>query len=101
MYSLTFVHPKGTSRITWDLDAPDEDVVFTNYDGNMASGFMLKAVPELLTIVHGVACLLELRFLDERMIYLLRLFRGKTIIREFYLEEDDLAEEKQRVVQYP
>jgi hypothetical protein len=104
MYSLTFVHPKGTSRVTWDLDAEEEgDAYFVNCDGCMANGFTLKASPELLTIHYGASCLLELRFLEERMIYLLRLLDGRrsNVVREFYLEEDALFEEAQYTVQYP
>ena len=101
MYSLTFVHPAGRSVVTWELDVPYEEVIFLIHEGTMATGFELKANSELLTIVHGAACLLELRFLEERMIYLLRLFKGGKIIREFYLEEDALAEEAQYTVQYP
>jgi hypothetical protein len=103
MYSLTFVHPKGRSIVTWDLEAEEEgDAYFVNCDGRMANGFTLKASPELLTIHYGATCLLELRFLEERMIYLLRLLDGRRghVIREFYLEEDALSE-AQYTVQYP
>lgn len=103
MYSLKFIHPKGTSTVIWELDVPNEDAVFIDCTGEMAKGFTLKANPKFLTIYHGVVCLLELWFLDERMIYILRLHdeRGKTVIREFYLEEDDLTEEKRFAVKYP
>ena len=101
MYSLKFVHPKGDSIVSWELDVPYETVVFIDSDGSMAEGFELKTSPEILTIYRGSACLLELRFLEARMIFLLRLLQGKNILREFYLEEDDLSDDKQFVVKYP
>ena len=63
MYSLKFVHPKGDSIVSWELDVPYETVVFIDSDGSMAEGFELKTSPEILTIYRGSACLLELRFL--------------------------------------
>ena len=101
MYSLKFIHPKGESILSWDLDTPDEDVEFVDCDGSMAKGFELKASPELLTIYHGAGRLLELSFLEARMIYLLRLLQGKNVVREFYLESDDLEDGRQFVVKYP
>ena len=101
MYSLTFVHPKGTSHIQWDLDAEEEDeAYFVNYNGKMAVDFVLKGSPELLTIYHGARRLLELCFLPDRMIYLLRTLDGSKILREFYLEEEQLEEMNAHIVRY-
>jgi hypothetical protein len=100
MYSLKFIHPKGDSILSWDLDSPDEDVEFVDCNGSMAKGFELKARPELLTIYHGASRLLELSFLEARMIFLLRLYEGKKVLREFYLETEDLEDVKQFLVKY-
>jgi len=102
MYSLTFIHPKGESVIRWDLDVSDEeDPVFIDSIGEMTKGFVLNVSPELLTIWRGSSCLLEMFFLDASMIYILRLLEGKNVVREFYLEEDDLSAEKQFTIRYP
>ena len=102
MYSLKFIHPKGTSRLTWDLDAEGEDCVsFINGNGTVAKKFRLNVCSELLTIWLGSSCLLELSFLDSNLLYILRLLKDGEVIREFYLGEDELDDDKQFVIQYP
>ena len=103
MYSLKFIHPKGTSTVTWDLDASDEedDVSFINGSGTVAKKFRFHVCSELLTIWLGSACLLELSFLDSNLLYILRLLKDGDVIREFYLGEDELGDDKQFVIQYP
>lgn len=101
MYSLTFRHPKGDSVLTWDLETPDDTVLFTNYNGQMARGFALKGSSDGLTIRRGSASLLELTFLESNVLYILRLMRGGDVIREFYLSEDDLMDEQDFTIEYP
>ena len=100
MYTLTFRHPKGDSVLTWDLETPDDTVLFTNYDGQMAKGFTLKGSSEGLTIRRGSASLLELTFLESNVLYILRLMQGGNIIREFYLSEDELTDEQDFTIDY-
>jgi hypothetical protein len=106
MYLLKFIHSKGTSTLSWDLESHDdteENVVFTECDGKMAAGFRFNACPELLTISSSSsdAPLLELCFLPARMLYMLRLYDDRRrVSREFYLEEDELETDQQFTVRY-
>ncbi len=101
MYSLTIQHGSQTIDLKWKLkaiDDDDENVVFSNVKFMAPNEYSRMDNNTAICITHKNKEIVHLYFHAERLMYFLQFIQSGSVVREFYLEEDDLKTSKKYTV---